>query len=70
VDAQKSVVADSHHIDEKLDPDPHQSEYRYSDMDPDPHQGGANPQHCLEVNDLYSIRQRLFYCINFTSWAI
>ncbi len=38
-------VADSHHIDEKLDPDPHQSDK----SDPKPHQGGADPQHCLEV---------------------
>jgi hypothetical protein len=54
------VVADSHHIDEKLDPDPLQSEN--FDLDPDPYQGDTDPQHCLEVKDPDPIRQRLFYC--------
>ncbi len=52
-------VADSHHIDEKLDPDPHQSEIFY--LDPDPYRSDADPQLCLEVKDPDPIRQRFFY---------
>jgi hypothetical protein len=55
------VIADSRHIDEKLDPDPHQSE----NFVPDPYRSDANG-HCLEVIDPDPIRQRLFYYFTLT----
>ncbi len=46
----RPVVADSHHIDEEPDPDPHQSENpdpHQSEMRPDPHLSDADPRPCL-----------------------
>ncbi len=45
----RPVVADSHHIDEKHNPDPDQSER----SDSDPHQGDADPQHRLDYVTKY-----------------